>query len=225
MLNQQLNLVAIPGCKGYSATTTGRIYSHKTKRFLTLNKTTHGYLKVTLSLDKVYKNYSVHRLIALTFLDNPNNYPCVNHKDGCKTNNNLNNLEWCTYSHNLKHAYTLKSRVYKNKKSRNQYSGTREKIKDKVIKYRLMGLTFKEIGKLLDVSDVTVGKIVQESSETREIGNIKQKLTEEEVIEIYKSLEKGFSQKDLSIKYNVSQMTISLIKNKKIYKNVIQKVS
>lgn len=222
MLNQQLNLVTIPGCEGYSATATGRIYSHKTKRFLTLNKTAHGYLKVTLSLNKVYKNHSVHRLIAFAFLDNPNNYPCVNHKDGCKTNNNLDNLEWCSYSYNLKHSYTLKNR---DKKTKNQYSGTREKIKDKAIEYRLMGLTVKEIGKLLNVSDVTVCKIVQESSETREIGNIKQKLTEEDVIDIYKSLKEGCSQKDLSIKYNVSQMTISLIKNKKLYKNVTQKVS
>ena len=48
--------------------------------------------------------YKVHRLMAITFLPNPNNYPCINHKDGNKDNNNLENLEWCTYSQNSRHA-------------------------------------------------------------------------------------------------------------------------
>ena len=50
------------------------------------------------------KNYMVHRLVAETFISNPNNYPCVNHKDGNKHNNSADNLEWCSYSHNVKHA-------------------------------------------------------------------------------------------------------------------------
>lgn len=53
------------------------------------------------------KKYSVHRLVAETFLDNPNNYPIINHKDGNKQNNCVDNLEWCTYKHNINEAQKI----------------------------------------------------------------------------------------------------------------------
>ncbi len=53
------------------------------------------------------KTYYIHRLIAEAFIPNPNNYPCVNHINGDKTDNRVDNLEWCTYSHNNKEAYKL----------------------------------------------------------------------------------------------------------------------
>ena len=66
-----------------------------------------GYLRVALCKDNKQKDYSIHRLVAIAFIPNPNNKPCVNHKDGNKQNNNVENLEWCTYSENLKHAYKM----------------------------------------------------------------------------------------------------------------------
>lgn len=51
------------------------------------------------------KNKNIHRIIAETFIPNPNNLPCINHKDGNKLNNEVWNLEWCTHSYNTIHAY------------------------------------------------------------------------------------------------------------------------
>ena len=61
-----------------------------------------GYYYVCLLKNGKHKNYYVHRLVAETFIDNPDNLPQVNHKDENKTNNNVVNLEWCTnkYNHN-----------------------------------------------------------------------------------------------------------------------------
>jgi len=82
---------------------------------------THGYYRVTLSKNNTTKHYSVHRLLALTYLPNPTNYPCVNHKDCNRQNNDLDNLEWCSYefnnqsintTKNFGHVYYRKDRKY-----------------------------------------------------------------------------------------------------------------
>lgn len=58
------------------------------------------YLSVQLSNNQKIKNVLIHRLVAQTFISNPNNLPCINHKDCNPENNNISNLEWCTYSYN-----------------------------------------------------------------------------------------------------------------------------
>lgn len=66
-----------------------------------------GYKIVVLTKNKKPKSLRIHRLVALAFIDNLENKPQVNHKDGNKTNNNVENLEWCTNGENGKHAYKL----------------------------------------------------------------------------------------------------------------------
>lgn len=60
----------------------------------------YGYLKVGLCKNGKQKFHLVHRLVAEAFIPNPYNLPCINHKDECKTNNNVNNLEWCDNKYN-----------------------------------------------------------------------------------------------------------------------------
>ena len=65
----------------------------------------NGYVYQMLYKNGKEKLLRVHRLVAMAFLPNPNNLPQVNHKDGNKQNNSVDNLEWCEQSDNMKHAY------------------------------------------------------------------------------------------------------------------------
>lgn len=67
-----------------------------------------GYVVAELRKDNKRKSYKVHRLVAETFIYNQYNKPQINHKDGNKQNNNVENLEWCTNSENQIHAYKNK---------------------------------------------------------------------------------------------------------------------
>ena len=84
----------------YAVTENGEVYNIKTGRELKPIK--HGrYLSVTLYDGKGgCKIKNIHRIVAETYMPNPKNLPCVNHKDENKENNTVSNLEWCTYQYN-----------------------------------------------------------------------------------------------------------------------------
>lgn len=67
----------------------------------------HGYVVCNLSKDKKSKSFSVHRLVAIAFIPNPNGYREVNHIDGNKLNNRSDNLEWCTRQQNIRHSFDM----------------------------------------------------------------------------------------------------------------------
>ena len=99
----------IPHYEGlYQINSEGQILSLRRNRLMkqTINQ---GYYKVCLR-NKYGKqaSESVHRLVALTFIPNPTNLTCVNHKDENKLNNNIDNLEWCTREYNT--SYSMKGR-------------------------------------------------------------------------------------------------------------------
>lgn len=114
MAENVINITPIKGLNGYFVSEEGDIYSqveyHNPKatiRKLTPSKDKDGYLLVSLSIcGKPYKK-KVHRLIAETFIPNPENKPQVNHKNGDKTDNRVDNLEWVTASENLQHKYRV----------------------------------------------------------------------------------------------------------------------
>jgi hydroxymethylpyrimidine pyrophosphatase-like HAD family hydrolase len=78
----------------------GRVYSKKSKKYLKHNPNTYGYLHVTLYKDGNKEDFLIHRLVALHYIENPHNYPEVDHIDRDKCNNHLYNLRWCDRSMN-----------------------------------------------------------------------------------------------------------------------------
>lgn len=80
-------------------------------------KTKNGYLVVELKNNRMSEKYSIHRLVAIHYLENPNNYLEVNHKDGNKNNNHRDNLEWINKSGNMKHSYDIGIRKPANSKA------------------------------------------------------------------------------------------------------------
>lgn len=91
------NVVSLPRQQGRHFVNQYRILCTKINRL--------GYKEVALSKDGKTRTVLLHRLIASHFVDNPDNLPCVNHKNGIKVDNRIENLEWCTRSYNTKHAY------------------------------------------------------------------------------------------------------------------------
>ncbi len=81
----------------------------------------NGYSQVLLCDNKKRINKTIHRLVASSFIENKLNKPQVNHIDGNKQNNNVDNLEWCTRNENMKHAYKKGLSTTKNKRAVNMY--------------------------------------------------------------------------------------------------------
>ena len=118
----------ITGYEGlYQISNLGRVKSlsrkYSRKDCIMNTPTNHwGYKMVYLSRNKHKKFFSVHRLVALHFIDNPHNYQFVNHIDEDKTNNNVTNLEWCTSKYNTNYGTCIQRRVAK---QRNRHGAKR----------------------------------------------------------------------------------------------------
>lgn len=95
-------------------------YNNYKGRILKQENVKGGYKRVSLSKNNIIKRFQVHRLVAISFIDNKNNKPCVNHIDGNKSNNNASNLEWVTYSENEKHSYNFLGKINMNRKLSNE---------------------------------------------------------------------------------------------------------
>lgn len=110
-------------CKGYEGkyqvSTQGRVWSVKGQRYLkgTVTKKGYVYVHLTAKNGKAVKE-RLHRLVALTFLDNPDNLPVVNHKDENKLNNSVDNLEWCSHKYNCNYG-TRNARISSTRRETN----------------------------------------------------------------------------------------------------------
>ena len=149
---------SIPGYEGlYEVSSYGRVKSleisyikkngvmdHKPEIILRPKNNGTGYFTVCLYKNKIHKYYLIHRLVAQAFIPNPDNLSEVNHKDEDKSNNRVENLEWCDHKYNMNY-----NDVQKRRSQRMKENGIYEKITLKRTKYpELIGLDLKERQKI-----------------------------------------------------------------------------
>lgn len=103
----------IDGTEDYQISNSGEVKN--SNRQLKPRTDKDGYLIIDIRFEEAKKTCRVHRLVSEAFIPNPENKPCVNHKDGNKKNNSVDNLEWCTYSENMTHA--VKNGLWKSPKA------------------------------------------------------------------------------------------------------------
>ena len=173
----------------YSITNDGKVYSYISGRYLNKGFDKDGYALVTLSRDNYKRTYRVHRLVAETFIDNPDNKEEVNHKDFNVKNNWFENLEWVTQKENddwnklhghhgrydIQKAYTFTNVFNGNsftilgfKNVLKQFGGSKRNFIDRVQTYANTGSYIKcgrFKGLRIDVEDLKVQRLVQSDVE------------------------------------------------------------
>jgi len=158
----------------YQVSNHGRLWVNNTGTFKIPSTQTSGYKILFWNIPKrmgVGLNnqrsiaYRVHRMVAKGFIDNPDNKPDVNHIDGVKSNNNVNNLEWCTSKENAQHSkHKLKSACY-NERHESIYSKADEKTRRFVIdnyKHRHREFGTRALGRMFGVHHKTIQKYIKD---------------------------------------------------------------
>ena len=127
------------------------------EKILKPTKANPGYFSLILCKENCRKTVRVHRLIAQAFIDNPKNKPEVNHINGIKTDNRIENLEWVTCSENIKHAFD--TGLNKPQDVRGVKNGRCKLSEKQVLEIRESKLSNKDLSKSYNVSDVLIGQI------------------------------------------------------------------
>lgn len=122
-----------------------------------------GYYEITAGINELRTRVRVHKLVALTFIENPNNLPEVNHKDFNRLNNYYKNLEWCTHEYNIQYSAKYNNEVVCESK-RGSKNGNSKLTEDIVIHIRDLfdkGKRIFEISNMLNISWSTVNRVVK----------------------------------------------------------------
>lgn len=142
----------IPNTDGlYLISDDGKVFSTRSNKVLKNQRMKNGYWRIELNFNGRYERHSIHRLVAESFVPNPNNYPCVNHKDENPSNNHASNLEWCTHKYNSNYG-TCQERI---KKHRQSPKGADNPQSIRVYQYSLDGKFIAQYGSCGEAGRVT----------------------------------------------------------------------
>ena len=151
----------------YEISSLGRIKSlwWGKERILVLNKnTTKIYLDLQLCFNGEQKQFTVHRLVAMSFLPKQKGKNYVNHKNGDKKDNRVENLEWCTNGENQKHAYSTKLRVSQKGEEHGQAKLSKKDVLEIRNIYKNGNISQRPLAKMFNVSQMLVSLIVRKLS-------------------------------------------------------------
>jgi len=124
-------------------------------------KTNRGYIRYTLSKNNSSKRFAAHRLMAFAFLSNPENKPHVNHINGVKHDNTVENLEWCTHSENVKHSYDKLGAKRPTGENHGLSKLTEEHVRNIRLLYASGGLTHQMLSDYYGVAQSLIGLIIR----------------------------------------------------------------
>ena len=149
----------IKGYENYLISDYGRVFNFKFKKFLKPGKDRGGYLFVGLWKNGVRKNHKIHRLVANAYIVNPENKRTINHIDGIKANNLVENLEWSTQKENVHHAVNAGLKDDKGSKNGNSKLSEKEVLEIRRL-YKTGEYNQTALGKIFGVHQVHIGDII-----------------------------------------------------------------
>lgn len=198
----------------YKVSNLGRIRSNKRGSIVVSHPMKRdGYIRIRLRKEGRDYPFLVHRLVAMAFIPNPNNYKTVNHKDFNTQNNSVENLEWCTQKYNNK--YSRDAGHYHYSEKAREAAKRNRKISDEVAKkiFRDYQAGLKQAGLALkyNVSRAFVCRLVHGRCRTEYTNlpletNLKVKFSDEDIISMNKSFRDGTSLKELTEKFHISSI-------------------
>lgn len=205
----------------YQVTECGEVYSKHSGKILKKELMNKGYYRVNINIDGETKKLYVHRMVALTYLPNPENKPQVNHKDSDRLNNHVDNLEWCTSSENNKHAYAEGNNEPLRGSKANGAVLKEEQVLE-IYHKMLKGVSLKQIHEETGIDKSTLGHIKRRSTWEHLTGHLPsvevralKKLSDEILIEAAKLILQGLGNVEIANKLGLSRSNVNDLRKRK----------
>ena len=195
----------------YKVSNIGRVRSSRRGTIMIPHPLKDGYLRIRLRKEGKDFSFLVHRLVAMAFIPNPNNYDTINHKDFNTQNNCVENLEWCTQKYNNK--YSRDAGHYHYSEKAREAAKRNRKISDelaiKIFDDYKKGMKQADLASKYDVTRAFVCRLVHGRCRTEYTNqslekDLKIKFSDDEIISMNESFKKGISLKSIAERFNTS---------------------